>query len=586
MADLKTVVIKNNLTTDIFPIELFGNSNNPSVDIYERDIMELDTSAERCGVKANASDTFTFYPIPFLEAVDATGGHYLVITAGRLYPVKVVYCIPDANGNFADITVDPVDVANMQNAEKFHKYICAFPSSDLTSDYKDALQANENNTDYDWAGFFKNHGYDGITNEMITAISTYYNVFPHAWLDYQQTKTYYLYSGDENNQYNLIHQGSLTLNWNGGISFDKRNICIYGTFTDANGKVYTINYSETDYIWYVTDATNNVNLNLRGFFQLKSDLTGVATDNVVSSLLIGSLNNNPVFGWDQAPSTLTPVSANTNPGMATPSLSAADITDGSGSGMGQYVSNFNVYKGLQLFLLASSITQGLELIVKYATKIYNKVKGIKETSLDDIKADADAKYRDIMKRLGTGDTTIVTDVTNVANTKSTEIINAVQDPNSALLQRIERGNTNMQETFSRNVDDKLTQLDTKVQQLMELKNTENLSNIEGKIFESYTSIQDALGKSAANDQEIKDRLTALEQANDTASKSISDLSTQLKTEADVIKAEVNAENAEAIEQLKNDVDKLKQLAEEDQETKDKGESDNPTDIDIYTEMTF
>ena len=259
--------------------------------LYEQPLKQVKTAEGQQVIKAGQTDVLS----PDDLFTDTYGFSSIIVArAADLFPVKIIEMKPDTDSQiYAPATVSEEDLQNMKLAEKFRKLLSAFPASDLAQGYAAAL-ADDDITKVD--AFLKStQEYRKLTLDMVVAIDTYYAVFPFVWAAYTAERTYFLYASDDTT---VQHMGAVTMTNECPVplGIDK---AIPG-FTSTYGKsdqYQTLYYADGQ---FVNDAESAAPaICLQGLFVLKSQLTNTETDNIVISVLTGTVNGQSVLGYPQ-----------------------------------------------------------------------------------------------------------------------------------------------------------------------------------------------------------------------------------------------------------------------------------------------
>jgi hypothetical protein len=229
-----------------------------------------------------------------------------------LFPVANRSAMADLTTNlFADQTITSTDADQMTSASTFEQMISAYPSSPLATNYQAALTA-ANNAAATASGpdavdaFFKNtKGYQNVTGDAVTAVTSYFNQLPSVWAEFTDSVTYYLYSS---NGTATSFAGTLAVSISGAIDLTKPNGGYTCTFAPAkNGtdttkvdvdstKAKKLTYSNGLFVDDPNSDTPGVALS--GNFQLKSKLSQDPADAAIITVITGTLAGVTVLGFD------------------------------------------------------------------------------------------------------------------------------------------------------------------------------------------------------------------------------------------------------------------------------------------------
>lgn len=309
----KNCKIINNTSSDIVVIDAVGSDTSSTVQaqqIYNQNLSLLKTTDGQSIITKNTTGTVTLddtYKDPDTGKDTYSTLYQLILAApSNLFPIKIqgemlnFFANPET---YPDVTTTDTDVSNMKLAQQFQQTILAYPTSDLAKNFSAALnntQQTANSTsdiDKGVAAFFAStQQYQSLDLNMVTAVSTYYNAFCYIWAQYKDTMTYYLYSSDGTTQ---KAEGTLTLTRTSSSSPAKvtdHNSGYTITYTDSSGNTTPMFYSNGQFVSSLTDDVPAICL--MGTFMVKSQLTGKDSDNVIMTVLTGSVNSIKTIGVD------------------------------------------------------------------------------------------------------------------------------------------------------------------------------------------------------------------------------------------------------------------------------------------------
>jgi hypothetical protein len=341
----KLCTITNNSGKDLvvtLAVNADETTSQDAVITANQQVEILKTSAGNTVIKNGNAATVTL-DHNYKPGADETGyvQDYDLIASDStwLYPLADISVVQQGSNGAASYAPQTLDGANqgpMVQAFNFYQTIAAYPSSQLATDYMNALvqardaassnadgsvgsakavaDAIENTMD----SFFKGTDqYKDVTLADIVAVDNYYNNFPCVWAQYRDSITYYLYGTDGRT---AVFSGTLTLYKAGAIDITQPNSGYTCSFAPAMNPADT---SKTD-----VDATRSVGLTyseglflddatvttpaigFRGSFLLERLFTNDPDNNAVIVVLTGTVNGVTCIGFDSPqpspPQTTTP----------------------------------------------------------------------------------------------------------------------------------------------------------------------------------------------------------------------------------------------------------------------------------------
>ena len=300
-------VVTNTSATDVVVLNAYSDDTTPPLEIFEQTLDPLPLQEGGESVKAGGTGTLTLDKTHVNDAGDTvpTTSYSLIIAkADCLFPLKSTHSSQARNSTtkyFPGIAATDADYANMQLAEHFQQTIRAYPSSQLAKDFYAAIDhsdkaADDDDTDYTGDFFAATQGFQKVDFVMNIAITTYYEQFPYVWAGYQGSKTYYMYSSDGTS---VTYAGSfqikvpVTVPANPDPTLPGFTL----TFTDAGNVAKTLYYSNGQFVDDHLAAFPGICLT--GTFCVKSDLTKVATDDMIIPVLVGTVYGAKAVGFDE-----------------------------------------------------------------------------------------------------------------------------------------------------------------------------------------------------------------------------------------------------------------------------------------------
>lgn len=320
----KDCTFTNNSKQDVMVLRAYSDtSTTPPHELFQQTLTVLNDKTTGQGViKAGATATITLdatHKDSSNNDVYTTSYEFIIVRADCLYPVKSASTLlrnstDNTQKVYPGVTIADADYTNMQSAEAFLKNIYAYPSYDLAKNYATALQNAKNaltsTTDMtDYVGnFFKSTvSYQSVTQNMVDAMTTYYEQFPFIWASYQGSKTYYLYSTDNKE---VKYAGSLkvAVSTANPASPDKNLSGFAFTFTDPDNNTKSLSYYKRQFVDVVTDVPG---VCITGSFILKGELSNDKTDTDVVAVMVGNIGALKVIGIDEKETETTQTDPNT-----------------------------------------------------------------------------------------------------------------------------------------------------------------------------------------------------------------------------------------------------------------------------------
>lgn len=306
---VKDCIITNKAPIDVIVLDACSADTSPTQEIFQETLKVLPPEDKSSYIKANGSGNVLLddqHKNDNGEEVDTTAYQLVIAKADCLYPVKATHSTRAHDSTkgiyyYPGVTIEVDDYTNMKSAEQFLQNIMAYPSYDLAEGFADACSqakdaANTDTTDYVANFFAGTINYQKVKLNMLTAVTTYYDQFPYVWASYQGGKTYYLYSASDGI---VAYEGSLQVTVPGVIpaSSDKALPGFSITFTDPKNVDMKIFFRKGKFIDTITEDVPSICL--FGSFSLKSDLTNVATDKNLISVIVGRVGKKEVIGFDE-----------------------------------------------------------------------------------------------------------------------------------------------------------------------------------------------------------------------------------------------------------------------------------------------
>ena len=295
----KNWTLTNNSGTEILVIDAYSDNSVPVETLYEQGLKLLSTTDGKKTLSSGAAGTFTLddhHKTKSGEDRYNTSYNIIIARADNLFPITSLAVIQDDDTlSFAATTVTAADADNTKQAEKFKRYISAFPTSNLAKDFASNISDVESG---DVDAFFKGtKEYKNVDLTMVVAVSTYYSQFPYVWTDNSAAKEFYLYTSDgSENKY--LGSVSLKNTASAPVTIDKTApafSCVY-TPDDSSGDV-TLHYSNGQFVDNV--SSDSPDICLEGMFIQKSQLTKDSDDNTIVITLSGSIKGAEILGYDE-----------------------------------------------------------------------------------------------------------------------------------------------------------------------------------------------------------------------------------------------------------------------------------------------
>ncbi len=299
----KNLLITNNSSVDLMMIDAVAADDNQI--LYQQQLTPYTTTDNLAYLKSGQSGSVVlddYHVNDSGESVYSKLYDVLYVRTENLYPVKSKSSsLNHSTQNYTSVTINDQDVALIKKAENFTQTISAYPSSSLAHDFYTAVDKSNNAADGDTTDYVSNFFADtpdfkDLDIFSFNIISSYYSAFPYVWAGYKSSKTYYLYSGDNNV---ISYIGSLTIKVPIVIpaEADKKLSAFSFTFTDASNVTKLLYYQDGQFVDNQTAGVPGICL--AGTFVLKSDLTKVDTDNIVIPVICGKVFDANVIGLDE-----------------------------------------------------------------------------------------------------------------------------------------------------------------------------------------------------------------------------------------------------------------------------------------------
>lgn len=284
--------VTNNAGLDLVVIDAFQNDPTSASQLYQSPLRLLSTTDGKQALKAGETKAITLSE-PHTDADGNVVDYTIVIArADNLFPVKIVDLSSGAE-SYDDCIVTTSNVQQLKLAEQFVQTIMAFPSSQLASDFAEAITDGD---DAVIAAFFSsNKPYTSINLEAVVAVQSYYNQYAFVWAGYNSTQSYSLYTTD----------GISTKKNLGTVTFDNSTVApltnldapvgFTVTYMDANHRKTVLHYANGQFSEDVNSTTPKICL--QGLFLLRSGLTGNEADNQLMPVLYGVVNGAQTFGY-------------------------------------------------------------------------------------------------------------------------------------------------------------------------------------------------------------------------------------------------------------------------------------------------
>lgn len=307
--------IINTSGVDVMVLDGYASSDTATEILYEQSLKLLADNGGSKIIKNGATATYVLDD-SYYDDVDKEWEYsylynLIIVRADNLFPVKIVGLLPNKDwSGYNDITITagdtttPGDMKCMQESQAFQQNLMAYPDSLLSTQFMNKCNDSMNNANSDndidsnVNDFFKGtDSYKQVTLNSLTAIQTYWETFPFIWAGYADHKSYYLYSSDSTT---VTYVGSLdiTAPTTAPASTDKSLTGFTISFSPAdNSAKKTLKYIKGQFV----DSVETTTIALKGIYQLKSQFTNVATDNVIMAYMSGSVNGKKVIGYNENP---------------------------------------------------------------------------------------------------------------------------------------------------------------------------------------------------------------------------------------------------------------------------------------------
>ena len=318
MADQsKLCTITNNSGQDAVVISTVADGETTSqgaIVSFNQQLEILKTSSGNTVIKNGSSDTVTLdqaFPTDTGGTQYAFAYDLIISDSNWLCPLARLLVMQSIIGPpwFDPQTVNATDAAAMNHAFNFYQTIAAYPASELTQGYINALQAQDNGSTQSGVGnavdaFFQGTStYKDVTFMDVLTAEKYYNDFPCVWAEYKDSITYYLYGS---NDIAVIFVGALFLNKSGTVDITKPNggyTCLFAPAVNPSdtskadvdtSKAVNLTYNSGDFVDDINASTPKIAL--RGNFQLKRVFTRNPNDVAIIPAFKGSVNGTACTG--------------------------------------------------------------------------------------------------------------------------------------------------------------------------------------------------------------------------------------------------------------------------------------------------
>lgn len=310
------IKITNNSGVDVMVLDGYASSATAQETLYEQTLKILADTNNATTLKNGSSTTYelhdSYYDDDYKEWAYSFGYNLIIVRADNLFPVKVVGVGPnDDESGYDDITITQGDTntkgdfQTMKDSQAFQQNLMAYPDSVMATQFAsacgDSMDNANSSTDIDSkvdAFFSSTDSYKNVTLNSLTAIQTYWGSYPFIWAGYNATKSYYLYSSD-GSATSYVGSLDITAPVTAPASTDKNLSGFSFAFNPANASAQnpkkTLKYVNGQFL----DSTETTTVALKGLYQLKSQFTNVATDNVIKAYMTGSVNGAKVIGYDE-----------------------------------------------------------------------------------------------------------------------------------------------------------------------------------------------------------------------------------------------------------------------------------------------
>ncbi|KAA6438431.1 hypothetical protein FEM33_17235 [Dyadobacter flavalbus] len=476
----KNLSITNSSSVAITMLDGVGTDDSQMA--YEQNLTQYTTADGQKSIPAKGTGTIVLDDTHDNNGTPTYSKAYSIIYAmpSNLFPVKIKgSLLAFKTQDFAPVTVTDDDAAVMTQTEQFLQTIMANPTSTLAQNYAAAMQAAQNaassDTDVDDAVtrfFAATNGFQSVTLDAITTVSTYYKTYPFVWTGYQPSKTLYFYSSDGSN---VTYEGSITITVPAAASVDKSLPGFSFTFTDASNATKPLYFVNG---MFVDDKTSDVPaIALSGLFALKSTLTKVATDNTIIPILTGTINNAKVLGYE--------TKATQNP-------------DGDWSGLYSLLHPKNAAGYLALFSTFIGLVMGVEVIEKYAKALKDKLFDKKVETADQQGLDSPDDVELTPQQVQDAKTDVKTEMTPV-ETRMQAMLDKIQSEyklNQDLLESMKATQAEIQEQLKQDkkaeLEDEGEAMEEELQGALDAGvNNKDLDNEDDAIDSDLTSLDSA-----------------------------------------------------------------------------------------------
>lgn len=369
------------------------NKSNSIKTVYEDQLTLFSTKEGKTVILSGEKKTVTLTGNYFtFEGNTLPGTLYdlLSVLPSSLFPVKNCVVNQQDDG-YPEVTVSEKDQEKMVLAYQFYQKILAYPTSNLASNFTQALKGiltakDPSQVDVEAVNaYFKNTElYSSVDFISVSTVMSYVNTYAFSWAGKQESYTYYVYVPESDQSATSAQPPKLV----GKVVFTKKsssevidpkdlNSGFEITYQDEEGKSSSLQYDQGRFY-----ANSPSVVTLQPSFTTQSHFTNNPKDSKIIPILYGKVNGVSVLG------TLTPQNV-----------------EGSVSESSWYAfwhpKSFQQW--INLFVNLGGIAVGIQLLVQGVMAIYKKIEqkwgshAVEESDLEKVRQELKALREQLQK---------------------------------------------------------------------------------------------------------------------------------------------------------------------------------------------
>jgi hypothetical protein len=537
----KNCNIINNSGVDLMVLDAFATTDDGTQVDFEQSLKPLLSNGSPI-IKAGTTGVVVLDDT-YLDDDNQPQPSYLyqliIVRADNLYPVAIApQMLSFSTKSYKDVTVTADALSSMTNSEVFQQTLQAFPDSDLITRFQqacsNAMDDSNSDTDIDSstdAFFAGTQQFQNVHLYTLTAIQSYWEMFPYIWAGYQASKSYYLYTSDGST---VTYVGSVGITAPSVVPAGTDSAALKGfvfTFTDASNKTSQLSYVKGQ---FVDDPKSDVPaIALKGLFQLKSQYTNVSTDNQVMAFLSGKVNGQQIIGYNEK---------------------LSQDSNGNWSGLYTLLHPKNAQDWLNLILQIGAVAMTLELFSKPLKALRDKFMDSrsKNNGADPSKADADTMRADAKNRQANDVKTEQKIMDHMNPTIKIEI-----NINGSVSQlKIDRANQLNEDSRSNLLDSANAQADS-LDTLAKYGNDKSMVDMSNKVMDTMTKLDPGTTPTASLPDVLPSAKANVASVNQSMPTETQKLASKISTVEKNTLAEAQKANEDR-DELQNEIDKKKQ----------------------------